>query len=74
MAELKIIKAGETPPQNMRGQPKEAGQIRRIVSTDKFFFNVDEISPGHSPHHWHTHTKYRSEGYEIEYPPDFEEI
>lgn len=74
MAQLKIIKADEVQPQNIRGQGKEAGQIKRIVATEKFFFNIDEISPGFSPHRWHTHTKYRAEGYEVEYPSDFEEI
>ena len=74
MAQLSIIKADDVKSENMRGQPKEAGQVKRVVTTKKLFFNVDEISPGHSPHHWHTHSKYRSEGFEIEYPPDFEEI
>lgn len=74
MAELNIIKADQIQPQNIRGQGKEAGQIKRIVATEKFFFNIDEISPGFSPHSWHTHTKYRAEGVEVEYPSDFEEI
>jgi len=74
MTQLNIVKAGETKPQNMRGQGPEAGSISRIVSTGKLFFNVDEINPGHSPHHWHRHDKYRAEGYEVEYPADFEEI
>ena len=74
MAQLNIIKADDVKSENMRGQPKEAGQVKRVVTTQKLFFNVDEISPGHSPHSWHRHTKYRAEGYEVEYPPDFEEI
>ena len=74
MAQLRIVRSGEVQPQNMRGQGKEAGQIRRIIATDKLFFNVDEVSPGHSPHHWHKHTKYQVDGHEIEYPADFEEI
>lgn len=74
MAQLKIIKSEEVQSQNIRGEPKDAGQIRRIVSTGKFFFNVDEISPGFSPHRWHRHTKYTHEGHLVEYPPDFEEI
>ena len=48
--------------------------VRKIITTEKLFFNVDEVSPGFSPHHWHTHTKYKAEGYEVEYPVDFEEI
>ena len=74
MTQLRIVKADEVQPQNVRGQGKEAGQIKRIIATEKFFFNVDEISPGYSPHQWHRHTKYRAEGLEVEYPADFEEI
>lgn len=74
MTPLKIVKADEVEPQNIRGQGKEAGQIKRVIATQKLFFNVDEINPGYSPHHWHRHTKYRADGYEVEYPADFEEI
>jgi mannose-6-phosphate isomerase-like protein (cupin superfamily) len=74
MSQLRIVKSDEVKPQNMRGQGKEAGQVKRIIATEKFFFNVDEVSPGHSPHHWHRHTKYQAEGYEFEYASDFEEI
>jgi mannose-6-phosphate isomerase-like protein (cupin superfamily) len=74
MTQPKIVKSDEVQPQNIRGLGKEAGQIRRIIATDKFFFNVDEVSPGFSPHHWHRHTKYRAAGYEVEYPADFEEM
>lgn len=70
----KVIKAADILPQNLRGQPAAAGQVKRIVATDKFFFNIDEVSPGNSPHHWHRHTKYVAEGHEVEYSPDFEEI
>ena len=74
MAQLNIIKSDDIQPQNIRGEPKDAGQIKRIVATDKFFFNVDEISPGFSPHRWHQHTKYTHEGQLVEYPSDFEEV
>ncbi len=74
MAQLKIVRSDEVQPQNIRGQGKEAGQIKRILATEKLFFNVDEVSPGYSPHHWHRHTKYTTEGYKVEYPADFEEI
>ena len=74
MAQLNIIRSGDVQPQNIRGFGKEAGEIRRIVATEKFFFNIDEVSPGHSPHHWHKHDKYTAQGYEVEYPADFEEI
>jgi mannose-6-phosphate isomerase-like protein (cupin superfamily) len=74
MAQLKIIKADEVPAQNLRGLPAEAGQIKRVIATEKLHVNVDEVSPGYSPHHWHRHTKYTAEGVEVEYAPDFEEI
>jgi mannose-6-phosphate isomerase-like protein (cupin superfamily) len=74
MTQPRIIKSDEVQPQNIRGQGKEAGQIKRIIATEKLFFNVDEVSPGFSPHRWHQHTKYASDGYAVEYPPDFEEI
>ena len=74
MTQLRIVQADQVQPQNIRGQGKEAGQIKRIVATEKFFFNVDEVNPGFSPHRWHRHTKYQSDGYEVEYPADFEEI
>jgi mannose-6-phosphate isomerase-like protein (cupin superfamily) len=74
MAQPKIVRSDEVQPQNIRGLGKEAGQVRKIITTEKLFFNVDEVSPGFSPHHWHTHTKYKAEGYEVEYPVDFEEI
>jgi oxalate decarboxylase/phosphoglucose isomerase-like protein (cupin superfamily) len=74
MTPLNIIKADDVAAQNLRGQPAAAGSVKRIVATEKFFFNIDEVSPGHSPHHWHRHTKYVFEGNEIEYPDDFEEI
>ena len=74
MAELKIVRSDEIQPQNIRGFGKEAGQIKRVIATEKFFFNVDEVSPGFSPHHWHRHTKYRTGNLEVEYPADFEEM
>jgi len=74
MAQLTIIRSDEVQPQNIRGLGKEAGQVKKIITTEKLFFNVDEVSPGFSPHHWHRHTKYQHEGYEVEYPGDFEEI
>ena len=74
MTPLNIIKGNDVEPQNVRGQGKEAGQIKRVVHTDKFFFNVDEVNPGYSPHRWHRHDKYRAEGMDVEYAADFEEI
>jgi oxalate decarboxylase/phosphoglucose isomerase-like protein (cupin superfamily) len=74
MVQPVVIKSQDVEQQNLRGQPAEAGGVKRILSTEKFFFNIDEVSPGYSPHHWHRHTKYVFEGHEIEYPEDFEEI
>lgn len=74
MAELRILKSAEIEPQNIRGFGREAGQIQRIVATEKFFFNIDEVNPGYSPHHWHKHDRYRHGGYEVEYAAEFEEI
>lgn len=74
MTTPKIIKADDVQPQNIRGQAREAGQIKRIIATEKLFFNVDEVSPGFSPHSWHQHTKYSHDGVSVEYAPDFEEI
>ena len=74
MTQLNIVKANDVQPQNIRGLGKEAGQIKRIIASKAFFFNVDEVSPGFSPHHWHRHDKYRTENVEVEYPADFEEI
>lgn len=74
MAQLNIVKTSDVQPQNIRGLPKEAGQIKKIIATERFFFNVDEIAPGYSPHHWHKHDQYVHEGIKVEYPADFEEI
>jgi oxalate decarboxylase/phosphoglucose isomerase-like protein (cupin superfamily) len=73
MAQLKIVKAEEIQPESIRGSNK-VGQVKRIIATEKFFFNIDEVNPGYSPHHWHRHTKYKTETHEVDYPPDFEEI
>jgi oxalate decarboxylase/phosphoglucose isomerase-like protein (cupin superfamily) len=74
MSQPRVVRSEEVQPQNIRGLGKEAGQIRKILVTEKFFFNVDEVNPGFSPHHWHRHDGYRAEGYQVEYPADFEEI
>ena len=74
MAQPRVVKPDEVEPRNIRGLQKEAGQIKRILATEKLFFNVDEVAPGFSPHHWHTHGKYQAEGVAVEYPADFEEI
>ena len=74
MAPLNIIRTNELAGQNIRGFGKEAGQVKRVIVTEKLFFAVDEINPGFSPHQWHRHTKFRTESVEIEYPSDFEEI
>jgi mannose-6-phosphate isomerase-like protein (cupin superfamily) len=73
MAELKFVMAEEIQPENIRGSA-EIGQVKRIIATEKFFFNIDEVMPGKSPHHWHRHVKYKTETHEVDYPDDFEEI
>ncbi len=70
MAQIKIIKSNEVEPQGIRGLPEEAGQIRRVVSSEKLFFNIDEVAPGYSPHHWHRHDGYTVGGFKVEYPAD----
>ena len=74
MASLNIIKTNELSGQNIRGFGKEAGQVKRVIVTEKLFFAIDEINPGFSPHQWHRHTKFRTESVEVVYPSDFEEI
>ncbi len=74
MAQINIVKADAVQPQNIRGFGKEAGQVQRVVSTEKLFFNIDEVCPGYSPHHWHKHDGYTAGGFKVEYPADFEEI
>ena len=74
MTQPRVVRAEDVEPRNIRGFGKEAGQVKRIVATPKFYFNIDEVNPGFSPHHWHRHDRYRAEGMEVEYPPDFEEI
>lgn len=69
-----IVRAADVEPQNIRGFGKEAGQVKRLIATEKLFFNIDEVSPGFSPHHWHRHDGYRTGNVEVKYPSDFEEI
>ena len=73
-SKLSVIKANSVPPQNIRGFGSEAGQIRKVVSSPALFFNIDEVEPGFSPHHWHRHDGYKFEGHEVKYPSNFEEI
>lgn len=74
MAQLKIIKADDVKSDPIRGSGEGAGQVHRIIATENFFFNIDEVNPGHSPHHWHRHEDYKTETHQVEYPDDFEEI
>ena len=74
MAPLNIIRTNELAGQNIRGFGKEAGQVQRVIVTEKLFFAIDEINPGFCPHQWHRHTKFRTESVEVVYPRDFEEI
>ena len=74
MAQLKFVKADAVTLENIRGFGKEAGHVRKIIVTEKMFFNVDVVSPSFSPHHFYKHDSYIADGYKIEYPADFEEI
>jgi mannose-6-phosphate isomerase-like protein (cupin superfamily) len=74
MAEIRIYRSQDVQPQNIRGQPQDAGQVKRVMASEKLYLNVDEVNPGYSPHRWHRHTKYESDGQSVEYAPDFEEI
>lgn len=74
MAQLKFVKADGVAAQNIRGLGPEAGHVRKLIASDKLFFNVDVVKPGFSPHHFHKHDGYVADGYKVEYPADFEEI
>lgn len=36
MSHLKIVKSDGVAPQNLRGRGKAAGQVKRIIATEKF--------------------------------------
>lgn len=74
MEQLKIISENDIQPDPIRGSGENAGHVKRIIATEKFFFNIDEVNPGHSPHHFHTHADYKTDTHEVHYPADFEEI
>lgn len=74
MAQLKIIKGEELESESIRGSGEGAGHVTRVIATEKFFFNIDEVNPGHSPHHWHRHVNFQNDTHKVEYPADFEEI
>ena len=61
------------------GSNLEAGWMKRIiypanVMTKRAFLGVSEVNPGFSVHRWHGHVSDKSEGYEVTYPKNFEEI
>jgi len=80
MADPKIIRASEVESAQLPGaEEAHVGWIKRIVyppkvETKGVFFGVAEFNPGHSVHRWHTHTRDKSEAYEVVYPENFEEI
>jgi mannose-6-phosphate isomerase-like protein (cupin superfamily) len=74
MEQIKIIRIDDVKPQFLRGLTEEGGQAKKIIATKKMYLNVDEVNPGFTPHRWHTHTTDKAEGYETDYPADFEEI
>jgi mannose-6-phosphate isomerase-like protein (cupin superfamily) len=74
MEQIKIIRSDDVKPQSLRGLSEEGGQAKKIIVTKKMFLNLDEVNPGFTPHSWHTHTSDKAEGYEVDYPEDFEEI
>jgi len=54
------------------------GKIRRLVTPDKgcsivYYVVWSTAEPGKALHAWHTHTHYKMEGYEVDYPVTFEE-
>lgn len=79
MAEVRIIRCKEIESRPLPSQNEEAGSVRRIiyppeVMTKGLFMGIGETTPGFSPHRWHTHKSDEAEGYQVEYPDNFEEI
>jgi mannose-6-phosphate isomerase-like protein (cupin superfamily) len=79
MAEIKVIRGREVPFRPLPGAKEEAGAVKRIiyppnVTTKGVFMGIGEANPGYSPHRWHAHQHDKAEGYEVEYPENFEEI
>lgn len=84
MEGIKTIKLDEIETQPLPGVKGnenwgKAGWVKRImyppnIMTKGTFFGVGEINPGYSPDGWHTHTRFKSDLYEVVYPKDFEEI
>jgi len=80
MAGIKIIRSSEVVPAPLPGtEGEKAGWIKRIVYppqvvTKGSFLGAAEFNPGYSVHRWHTHTRDKAEGYEVDYPENFEEI
>jgi len=80
MAEIKIIRSKDVCQAPLPGvKNAAAGWIKRVVYpphvfTNGSFLGVAECMPGYYIHRWHTHTQDQADGYEVIYPPNFEEI
>jgi oxalate decarboxylase/phosphoglucose isomerase-like protein (cupin superfamily) len=74
MVSPRIVRPEEVPEIVWPG----GGRGRRMVHPDvvgskKLVLGIIRAEPGKSPHRWHTHTRDKGEGFEVEYPPDFDE-
>jgi oxalate decarboxylase/phosphoglucose isomerase-like protein (cupin superfamily) len=80
MEDVRIFRSDEIQEDPLvGGEGDKAGWRKKIiypqnVTTKGAFFGIAEVNPGFSPHRWHHHMGDTSEGFEIVYPEDFEEI
>jgi mannose-6-phosphate isomerase-like protein (cupin superfamily) len=79
MTAIRVIREKEVPSRPLPGAEEEAGAVKRIiyppnVMTRGVFMGIGSANPGYSPHRWHAHHHDEAEGYEVDYPEDFEEI
>ena len=79
MEDVKIFRQRDIESSLLPASGEDAGIIRRIiypphVLTKGIFMGIAEVNPGYSPHRWHTHSTYKSEGYKVVYPENFEEV
>ena len=84
MEDVKVIKLKNIETNLIPGASDEkAGGYKRIiypsnitsyVNPKNVWMAYSAVNPGYSPHRWHTHTRDKYKGYEVEYPKDLEEI
>lgn len=80
MEDVEIVRSVNIESQSLPGTPeKNAGWIKRLiyphnVNTKGIIMGIMEANPGYSIHRWHNHIRDKSEGYEVVYHKDFEEI